>query len=214
MPSIVNPTAATRTFASTQQTYNYNNSGSDLIVTLGITSTSSVPDFSSVLYNGVSMTQSINNNRTTLGYREATFYLGGAAQGTNTLTINLTAVSGNPCQIIIAGVNNSAGVPSNIGSNGLAASPHSRNLTVSQDSILWCYSSAYQSITDLEIVGISETIYGNTNTNRYLGVAFSGTLNAGSRNFTASSLNQMTNVRIEIEDGGGGGGGDNHLWVC
>jgi hypothetical protein len=205
MPSIVNPTGLTRTFGGTQVTANYNNSGSDLIVTVGITSTSGNPNFSSLLYNGVAMTQVINNSRSSLGYREATFYLVGAAQGTNTLTVNLNNSSGNICQIIVAGVNNSAGLPTNTGSNGLTASPHSRTLVVSQDSVMWCYSSGFQPMTDLSITGTSETIYGNSNTNRYLGVAYKS-VDAGTRNFTATSSNQLTNVRVEIEDAGGSGG--------
>jgi hypothetical protein len=207
MPSIVNPTGLTRTFGGTQVTANYNNSGSDLIVTVGITSTSGNPNFSSLLYNGVAMTQVVNNSRGTLGYREATFYLVGAAQGTNTLTVNLNNVSGNICQIIVAGVNNSNGLPTNTGSNGLATSPHSRSLTVAQDSIIWAYSSGYQPITDIEIPqGTSVTRYGNSNTNRYLAAGYSATLNAGSYNVRMESSNQLTNVRVEIEDAGGSGG--------
>jgi hypothetical protein len=206
MPSIVNPTGLTRTFGGTQVTATYNNSGADLIVTVGITSTSGNPNFSSLLYNGVAMTQVTNASRGSLGYREATFYLVGAAQGNNTLTVNLNNVSGNPCQIIIAGVDGSAGLPTNVGSNGLLASPHTRSLTVSQDSIIWAYTSGFQPITDIENPqGTSVTRYGNANTNRYLAAGYSATLNAGAYNVRMESSNQLTNVRVEIEDDGGGG---------
>lgn len=214
MPTIVNPTGLTRTFGGTQVTAGYNNSGSDLIVTIGLTSTSGNPNFSSLLYDGVAMTQIVNNSRGTLGYREATFYLVGASQGSNTLTVNLDNVSGNICQIIIAGVNNSNGLPTNFSSNGLATSPHTRSLTVAQDSIIWAYSTGYQPITDIENPqGTSVTRYGNSNTNRYLAVGYSASLNAGTYNVRMESLNQLTNVRVEIEDGGSGVGSRRRIVV-
>lgn len=209
MPNIINPTSGTRTFGGTQVTFNYNNSGQDLIVALGLTSTSGVPNFSSVLWNGVAMNTVINANRGSLGYREAIFHLPSASTGTQTLTVNLSAVSGNPCQIIIAGIDNSNGIGVT-GSNGLNATPNSQNLTISADSKIFGVTSSFVSVNSITIDGVSETLLGNANTNRYMAGAFSSSnLTAGSKNVSmANGFSQLTNMRVEILDGGGGGGFD------
>lgn len=202
MVTIVNPSSATRIFGGTSVTYTYNNSGADLIVALGLTSTFGVPNFSSVTYNGVAMTQILNNNRGSLGYREASYYLAGAAQGNNTLQWNLSSISGNIGQIIIAGVDNCNGPPFNTRSNGLRTTPHVRNITVATNAVVFAYTSSYFPVNEIRIDGVTQTILGNANSNRYMAGAFSQSLPAGAREVRMiNTFSLLTNVRIELGPG-------------
>jgi hypothetical protein len=202
---IGNKTATTSNYtenSSKRKTISHTqNTGSDrfLMVVLTITASSGVPNWSSVTYGGQAMTQSLNYNSNAMGHRWAVFTLVDPPTGANDLVANLTSLSGNPGSFFIVSFTGVSGV-GNIGNNDQSADPHSRNITVSNDSIVYCFGVSYSGINTITIDGSSRTLEFNHNVNRFVRGAFSDNpLSAGTISCVIDTpFNATSNSRIEL----------------
>lgn len=213
--AVGNKTQTTASFTengNSRVTLSHNqNAGTDkwLLVAVTITSVSGIPNFTSLTYNGVALTQVVNYFSSTAGHRWAVFALEDPDDGTNNLEINLSSPTGNPGSISITSLTGCAGI-GNTGNNDFQSTPHNRNITISENSLIYAFSVGYQPPTGISIAGSSRTLEFTHNVNRFVGAAFSEAgLGAGSYQVSnTTAFSQLSNTRIELLESGGGGGGD------
>jgi hypothetical protein len=170
-----------------------------LMVVLTITASSGIPNWSSVTYGGQAMTQELNFSSSSLGHRWAVFSLVDPPTGANDLVVNLTSASGNSGSFFISSFTGVSGI-GNIDNNDQSVTPHSRNLTVSNDSIIYCFGVSFNGINSITIDGSSRTLEFNHSVNRFVSGAFSDNpLSAGTISCSiVTSFNPTSNTSIEL----------------
>lgn len=199
-----NLTTSNQNPASNSQTLAVNcSSGTDRGLFVVITMTNTV-NFASATYNGVAMTLVSSRQYSGLSQRQAAYYLANPATGTNNLVINFTGNQWNPTSIMaqsFTGVDTTAGVEA---SNGASTTPHSRSLTISNNSVIYAtgISNNAQSF-NYDIGGSSRTAsFNGHNVNKIVEGAWSATgLSAGAQNVTTKAdFGTITNNRFEIKE--------------
>ena len=140
------------------------NTGSDGLIVVQFTM-SNARTYTSATYGGQAMTQLYQINRSGLGQRMAFFYLENPPTGNNTLRVNFNGSQWNPLSTHIRSFTNSGGVGNSLRSGG-SATPHTQNLTVSNDSLIMITSCSVNAITSQQIPTGTNQSYTQHNTNR------------------------------------------------
>ena len=181
--------------------FNFNvSAGSDRLLVIQLTMANTV-GYSGCTYDGVAMTQLHSTNRGGLSQRMGFFYLLNPNTGNNTLRINFTGNQWNPISIHARQFTGSAGI-GNQGRSGGSSTPHTRTLTVSQDSRIMATACSINAISTIQIPQGSNRTFATHNTNRQVGtgaISAAAGFSAGTYNIrTTSTFGNVTNDRVEI----------------
>lgn len=187
--------------AGNNHQFNFNvTSGNNRILIVQLTMANTV-NYSSVTYDGVSLTQLHSTNRSGLGQRMAFFYLLNPNIGNNVLRINFSGSQWNPISIHARYLTNSSGI-GNYGRTGTQNTPNTQSLTVSQDSRIISTACSVNSISSIEIPSGTSRTFVTHNTNDQVGtgaISSNTGFNAGTYNIkTTSSWGSVSNDRVEI----------------
>ncbi len=151
-------------------------------------------------YNGVAMTLIRNDNSTSYSKNYSTYYLLNPATGSNNIIINFSGAQYNSTAIFARSFSGASGI-GNTGFTDAITSPHSQNLSVSLNSIVFAsgQSGAAQSF-GYDFDGVTATNVGNGfNNNNIVEAAYSQLLSAGSKAIvTKADTGTITNLRIEV----------------
>ena len=134
-PTKGNVTNLNQTPGANNKTQNHtHNTGSNGLIIAQFTM-SNTRTYTGCTYGGVAMTQLYQLNRNGLSQRMAFYYLENPPTGNNQLRVNFNGSQFNPISMHIRSFTDSGGVGSSIRTGG-ASSPHTGNLTVTQDDSL------------------------------------------------------------------------------
>lgn len=200
----------------TSQTLSHNSdTGTDRLLLVVIEMQNSVT-VTSMTYAGVSMTQIRQDNSTSFSKTIAAYYLLAPATGANNIVINFSGSQFNNTAIFARTFTGATGI-GNHGFNDASNTPHSQNLTISANSIIFAsgISGAAQSF-GYDFDGVTATNVGNGfNINNIVEAAYSQVItSAGSKAVvTKADSGTVSNLRIEVQEAGGGGGGRRRIFV-
>ncbi len=182
-----------------QFTHNQN-TGSDRLLIVMFTMANTVT-YSSATYNGVSMTQLYQINRSGLSQRMAFFYLVDPPTGNNTLRVNFSGSQWNPISIHARSFTGSGGI-GNSARTGGQSTPNTQSLTVSDDSLIIAMACSINAISTIQIPQGTNRTFTTHNTNRQVGtgaISADAGFTAGTYNIrTTSTSGSVTNDRTEI----------------
>jgi hypothetical protein len=197
---IGNKTTYNATPAGTSHTISHNqNVGDDGVILVGLSMAKS-RNYSSVTYNGVPLTQKVNYSSGGSGQRWALFTIENPATGVNNIVVNFNGSIFNPVSLIVQSFTGAeVGVT---GNNDLSNTPHSRGLTVSENSLIYLMGvSANAQGTQYNIGGLNRPFLFGHNTNRTVRGALSDVLSAGNViSISKANFGQISNTRIEIKE--------------
>ena len=199
-------------------------SGSDRLLVVVVAHTSTSRTTNSVTYNSIGMTQlGTTYNLAGSLIRQTIWYLDNPATGSNNV---IAAISGGATVSICATTFTGADATPKILYNGLTNTPHSRTITVSDQSMLMAVSGSqfgFDSITALSIDGTGRSfatcdMSGPVSSGQFCCWTRGANLSSGSRTVISDTIAdsfQASNMRIEIlENTGGGGGGRRRIIIC
>ena len=197
-----NKTYSNPTPGSTSYTiaHNHNTGDDGLLLACFVMSASTT--FSGCTYNGTSMTNHLDFFSSSLSQRWAIYSLTSPSTGSNNVVVSFGGNQWNPISIALISWTGSSGV-GNVGNNDEASTPHSRTLTVSQNSQIYAFGTSINAQTSgHQIDGSTRPNEFSHNTNRITrgGISLSG-LSSGSINVTTTAdFGYITNVRVEIKE--------------
>lgn len=196
-----NTTSANPTPGANFYQFTHNqNSGTGRLLVIQLTMANTV-GFSGCTYGGQAMTQLYSINRGGLSQRMGFFYLIDPPTGNNTLRINFSANQWNPISIHARSFTGSAGIGNNA-NTGAQSTPHTQNLTVSDDSLIMATACSINAILTIQIPQGSNRSFVTHNTNRQVGtgaISANTGFAAGTYNIqTTSTFGSVTNDRVEI----------------
>jgi hypothetical protein len=195
--SNLNPAASTQTLTHTQDV------GSDGVLLVAINMANTV-NINSVTYNGVAMTQRVNYSSGGLSQRWAYYELASPATGSNNVVVTFSANQFNSTSLTaqsFLGANTGGAT----GNNDQATTPHSRNLTIATNSIIYLMGTSPNAQSfGYDINGSTRTNLFSHNTNKIVEAAISATgIGSGSiACVTKADFGNVSNVRIEIPEAG------------
>ena len=191
-----NPNGSSYTYTTHNQ-----NTGDNRFLFVAITMANTV-NYSGVTWNGTSMTNINNNNRTGLSQRMAMYYLADPDTGTNDLVVSFSGSQFNPISLHIAsftGANSTIGIN---GQNGGTSTPHSRTMTgITANSYIFATgtSNTAQSNPYTFDGNNMTTAYNGHNTNKIVEGAWYQETTAGDYAVvTKCDSGNITNDRVEI----------------
>jgi hypothetical protein len=153
--------------ANNYQIAHNQDTGDDRLIVIQLTMANTV-NYSGCTYGGVAMTQLHSTNRGGLSQRMGFFYLQNPPTGNNTLRINFTGNQFNPISIHIRSFTNCGGV-GNYERSGASTSPNTKNIVVSDDSLIMTTCCSINAITSLQIPTGTNRTYVQHNTNKQVG---------------------------------------------
>jgi hypothetical protein len=188
---------------STIQNLSFNNGGgADNYVFVAVTHSNKT---NNVQYNGVPMTLLGTTVFGTLVQRVAFWGLANPATGSNIIRVQYGSAQWSSTSIFAAAFSGCSGATGYLG-NGGSSTPNSQSITIAANSMIYAsgVSDNAQSLGYL-IGGSTRTNLFSHNTNKQVEGAFSATgLSAGATNVTTrADANNITNVRVEIQEAGG-----------
>lgn len=201
--AIGNKTVANATPGGNSQTLNHNhNAGADGVLLVGICIFNQ--NISSITYGGQAMTSRLNYRSSGLSQRWAFFELANPPTGVNQLAISYTNSIWNPTSVFVRSFTG-AKVGGVTGNNDQSTSPHSRSITVEENSIIYLMGVSVNAQSFGYIINNStRTNEFSHNTNKQVGGALSQTgMSAGSKScVTLANSGTISNARIEIREAG------------
>lgn len=202
-PTKGNVTNLNQTPGANNKTQNHtHNTGSNGLIIAQFTM-SNTRTYTGCTYGGVAMTQLYQLNRNGLSQRMAFYYLENPPTGNNQLRVNFNGSQFNPISMHIRSFTDSGGVGSSIRTGG-ASSPHTGNLTVTQDdSLVMITSCCVNAIATQQIPTGTIRTFTTHNTNRQVAtgaISVNAGESAGVLSVTASSVfGNLTLDRTEIK---------------
>ena len=201
-PTKGNVTNANPTPAANNKTQNHtHNTGSNGLIIAQFTMNNS-RTYTGCTYGGVAMTQLYQINRGGLSQRMAFYYLENPPTGNNQLRVNFNGSQWNPISMHIRSFTDSGGVGAS-GRTGGSSSPHTRSITVEQDSLIMITSCCVNAILTQQIPTGTNRTFTTHNTIRQVAtgaISADGGHSAGSVSLRATStFGNLTLDRTEIK---------------
>tara|TARA_Y100001938_G_scaffold11456_1_gene14279 strand:+ start:1925 stop:2587 length:663 start_codon:yes stop_codon:yes gene_type:complete len=193
------------------------NTGSDSLLVVQITMANTT-NYSGVTYDGDSLTQLHNTNRSGLSQRMAFFYIQNPSTGSNDVVINFTGNQFNPISVHIRSFTGSGGV-GNYERSGASATPNNKTIDVSDDSLIMVTSCSQQAILTQQIPSGTTRTFTTHNTNRQVAtgaISSNAGHSAGTINLRATTGSGTVSLdRVEILGlGGSSSSNPDHIFVC
>ncbi len=193
------------------------NTGNNRLVVFQITMANTVAP-STATYGGQAMTRLYTINRSGLSQRMAFYYLVDPPTGTNALRVNFSANQWNPISGHARSFTDSGGVGASARTGG-SSSPHTRTLTVEQDSLIMITSCCVNQILTQQIPTGTNRTFTTHNTNRQVAtgaISANAGHSAGSISLRATStFGNLTLDRTEIKGlGATPPGGRRRIIIC
>jgi len=159
-------------------------------------------NFSSATYAGQPMTLEFTYNSTNQSSRWSAWTLANPPVGTNqNLTVQFTGGQFNPISLWAQSFIGADSTIGNIGSNDVSNTPHARNITIQQNSIIMAHGISTASFSSINIGGANRTLLYQHNINKQSVGAISPPLAAGTTNVTNTvAFGSVTNFRIEVKE--------------
>jgi hypothetical protein len=202
-PTKGNVTNLNQTPGANNKTQNHTqNTGSNGLIIAQFTM-SNTRTYTGCTYGGVAMTQLYQLNRNGLSQRMAFYYLENPPTGNNQLRVNFNGSQFNPISMHIRSFTDSGGIGSSIRTGG-ASSPHTGNLTVTQDdSLVMITSCCVNAIATQQIPTGTVRTFTTHNTNRQVAtgaISVNAGESAGVLSVRATSVfGNLTLDRTEIK---------------
>jgi hypothetical protein len=203
------PGASSKTQAHTH------NTGSDGLIIAQFTMSNS-RTYSGCTYGGQAMTQLYQINRGGLSQRMVFYYLENPPTGANDLVVSFSGAQWNPISIHIRSFTGSGGVGAS-GRTGAQSTPHNKDITVEEDSLIMITSCSSNVILTQEIPTGTTRTFTTHNTNKQVAtgaISADAGHSAGVVNVTSSAgSGNITLDRTEIK-GLGAGGSTRRIIIC
>lgn len=169
---------------------------SDKVLLVLVTMANTV-NFSSATYDGVTMTNVLSQGFGGLQQRQRVYALSNPSDGNNQFRVNFTGNQWNGVSIACYTFIGCAGVGST-GKDGGTATPHNRNLSCSDGSIVMVTGVSNNAFQNFDIGGTQTPLYQH-NTNKQTAGAISNNVSAGLVLCqTKVNSGTVTNVRVEM----------------
>jgi len=178
----------------------FQDSGSDGYLLVAVFVNAMGRNFASVVYDSVPCTELFSTSASGPSARWGFFFLATPSTGTNDLVVTLDGNYGGQGVFQIISLTGCGGIGA-FGNNGFTSHPHSRNLSVVADSLIYAFSIAQFPFTSIVITGGSILVPGSDliSTNYFRGAYSSGPLTAGVKTVTVNTtIFNSTNSRIEL----------------
>ena len=199
--------------SSKTQAHTHNTGSNGLIIAQFCMSNSR--NYTGCTYGGQAMTQLYQINRGGLSQRMAFFYLENPPTGNNNLVVSFSGSQWNPISIHIRSFTGSGGIGAS-GRTGAQNTPHTKTITVEEDSLIMITSCCNSVILTQQIPQGTNRTFTTHNTNKQVAtgaISANAGHSAGDVNVRATSASaNITLDRTEIKGLSGsvdsGSGGD------